>query len=80
MPRTTHAIVTLILTLFAFEGLAQTPAPATPYETHDTVLQEDFVYDVNADGTYTLDRFKSMRINNQQGVQASGQVPLSYRK
>lgn len=78
MPRTANAIFTLILSLFALEGLAQTPAPAAPYETHDTVLQEDFVYDVNADGTYTLDRFKSMRINNQQGVQASGQVPLSY--
>ncbi|MFA6310166.1 MAG: DUF3857 and transglutaminase domain-containing protein [Sterolibacterium sp.] len=78
MSRATSAIFALILTLFGLEGLAQAPVPAAPYETHDTVLQEDFVYDVNADGTYTLDRFKSMRINNQQGVQASGQVPLSY--
>lgn len=74
--RTIHIIFAFILALFALNGVAQTIA--APYETHDTVLQEDFVYDVHADGSYTLDRFKSMRINNQQGVQASGQVPLQY--
>ncbi|NOT64643.1 MAG: DUF3857 domain-containing protein [Methylotenera sp.] len=71
----TRVIFVLMLSLFTLNGMAQAPAA---YETHDTVLQEDFVYDVQADGTYTLDRFKSMRINNQQGVQASGQVPVSY--
>lgn len=74
---TFRAFFTLILSLFSLNGMAQAPATA-PYETFDTVLQEDFVYDVQADGTYTLDRFKSMRINNQQGVQSSGQVPVSY--
>jgi len=73
----TVAVFFSLSLLMPLGTLAQAPA-ATPYETFDTVLQEDFVYDVQSDGTYTLDRFKSMRINNQQGVESSGQVPISY--
>jgi len=74
--RHAHAFFALILTLLAFDGLAQTPAK--PYEAQETVLQDDYVYDVLADGTYTLELFKKIRINNQQGVQQSSQVPLQY--
>ena len=76
MSRTAYAFLALILTLVALNGVAQTSAP--PYEARDTVLQEDIVYEVLADGTYTLERFKKIRINNQQGVQTSGQVRLTY--
>ena len=76
MSRPAHAFFALILTLLAFDGLAQTPAK--PYEAPETVLENDYVYNVLADGTYTLESFKKIRINNQQGVQKSSQVPLQY--
>lgn len=76
MSRPAQVLYVLILTLFALDGIAQ--APTASYETLDTVLQEDSIYDVQADGTYTQERYKQMRINNQKGVQASSQVPLRY--
>lgn len=78
MSRAVSTIFVLILTLFALEGLAQAPAPAAPYELPYTILQDDEVYDVRADGTYVRENFNSKRINNQQGVQAAGQVRLPY--
>jgi len=71
-----HAFFVLILALFAFDGIAQTPA--APYEVPFTILQDDEVYDVRADGTYVREHFNSKRINNQQGVQGAGQMRLSY--
>ncbi|MBI3525114.1 MAG: DUF3857 domain-containing protein [Betaproteobacteria bacterium] len=76
MSRPAHVFFALILALLAFDGVAQVP-PA-PYEPPQTILKQDAVYDVRADGTYTVDSFMSLRINNQQGVQGSGQMKLPY--
>ena len=76
MSRLVHASFALFLTLFAIDGIAQ--APAKPYELPYSILQDDEVYDVRADGTYVRESFNSKRVNNQQGVQAAGQVKLSY--
>lgn len=76
MSRPVHAFYALILILFALDGIAQ--VPATPYETPFTILQQEVVYDMRTDGTYMQDTFTSVRINNQQGVQASGQVKRPY--
>ncbi|MCX7173561.1 MAG: DUF3857 domain-containing protein [Proteobacteria bacterium] len=76
MTRPTQAIIVLILCLCTLDGIAQ--APAAPYELPYTVLQDDEVYEVRADGTYVRENFNSKRINNQQGVQIAGQVKLSY--
>jgi len=70
------AFFALIFSLCTLDGIAQTAA--TPYEAQETVLRDDSVYDVRTDGTYMLERFKQVRINNQKGVQSSSQVSLPY--
>jgi transglutaminase-like putative cysteine protease len=54
--------------------LAASFAAAAPV----TVMQENDVYDVNADGTYTLSSQLSVRIDEAQAVTQFGQIPLPF--
>ena len=56
---------------------AKTTQPAD-FKPNITILVDDTVYNVNADGTYTKDITESFRINTDQGVQQRGQVSLRY--
>jgi transglutaminase-like putative cysteine protease len=57
----------------------QCPAPAAgAYEPPVTILRNDRSYDVHADGTYTLEAFTSICLNNDAGVKEGSQAPLNY--
>ena len=43
-----------------------------------TFLRDEISYDVRADGTYDFEKFESIRLNNDQGVKQSSQVPLRF--
>jgi len=43
-----------------------------------TFLRDEISYDVRADGTYDFEKFESIRLNNEQGVKQSSQVPLRF--
>src|ERR1700688_1538569 len=51
---------------------------ATEVRSDTTVLSDDIVYNVNADGTSTTDRTESVRIDSDKGVKEQGQVSLRY--
>ncbi|SDG23472.1 DUF3857 domain-containing protein [Paraburkholderia phenazinium] len=53
-------------------------AIAGDFRPNTTVLNDDNVYNVKADGTYTLDEVVSYRIETDQGVQQRSQIPLYY--
>ena len=77
MPKSVRAILVLICAL-CFPLDAAAAAATSTYETPSTILEADYVFDVAADGTYTLDLFSKMRVNNQQGVQGMGHAPLPF--
>ena len=54
------------------------PSMAAGFQADTTVLNDDSVYDVNADGTYTLDETVSVRIETEQGIEQRSQVPLYF--
>jgi hypothetical protein len=45
---------------------------AAEFRSDTTVLSDDIVYDVNADGTSTTDRTESVRIDTDKGVKEQG--------
>lgn len=51
---------------------------ASQFQLSETRLSDDIVYDVNADGTYTLDETIQYRVNRDQGAKESSQLPLGY--
>jgi transglutaminase-like putative cysteine protease len=53
-------------------------AQAADFQPNITVLSDEIVYDVNADGTFTMDEIARLRINTDQGVKARSQLPLRY--
>jgi transglutaminase-like putative cysteine protease len=55
-------------------------ACAAPFQPGVTVLSDDIVYDVNADGTNTMLETESARLNTDQGVKQFSQIPLRYSK
>jgi transglutaminase-like putative cysteine protease len=60
--------------LVAVLGLAGAPVVAAPF----TVLSEDEVYDVSADGSFVVDGRLSRRIDEQQAVMQAGQFALPF--
>ena len=55
-----------------------TVTAAADFQPNTTVLRDDSTYNVNADGTFTLDEIVSYRIETDQGVQQRSQLPLHY--
>ncbi len=53
---------------------------AAPFQPNTTVLSDDIVYDVNADGTNTKVETETIRLNTDQGVSQLSQIPLHYSK
>ncbi len=53
-------------------------AHAAAYRPDTTLLTQDIVYDVHADGTYTKDVTESWRIDTEKGVREDGEGRLSY--
>lgn len=53
-------------------------AQAAAFQSNVTVLSDEIVYNVNADGTYTRDESESFHINTDQGVKQFSQIPLYY--
>lgn len=53
-------------------------AQAGAFQSNITVLSDDIVYTVNADGTYTKDETETFRINTDQGVKQSSQIATKY--
>ena len=43
-----------------------------------TWIRDDSVYELHADGSYTLEQSGALRINSPQGVRAAGELPLGY--
>jgi transglutaminase-like putative cysteine protease len=70
-------IILAVITTLA----AATPyisAQAAAFQPNFTVVSDEIVYNVNADGTYTKDESERFRINTDQGVKQAGQIPLYY--
>lgn len=53
-------------------------AHAAEFQPNVTFLKDEIVYDVKADGTFTVDEVVSIRINTDQGVKTRSQYPLRY--
>lgn len=53
-------------------------AQTTNFQPNVTVLQDNVVYNVNADGTYVKDEIEAFRINTEQAVSKASQVPLRF--
>ncbi|MEQ5843047.1 DUF3857 domain-containing protein [Paraburkholderia acidicola] len=53
-------------------------AQPVDFQPNTTRLVDDAVYDVNADGTYTVEVIRRVRINTDQGVHQDGQMSLRY--
>jgi transglutaminase-like putative cysteine protease len=53
---------------------------AATFQPSATVLSDDIVYDVNADGTFTDIETETIRIDTDLGVKQLGQIPLRYSK
>lgn len=53
-------------------------ASAAELQPNVTVLSDEIVYDVNADGTFSMDEVALFRVNTDQGVKGRSQVPLGY--
>ncbi|WP_158939318.1 DUF3857 and transglutaminase domain-containing protein [Burkholderia sp. S171] len=63
--------------VFAVGGYA-VHAAAADYQPSTTVLTDDIVYNVNADGSFMLDQTRSIRIETGEGVKNFGQIPQRY--
>ena len=63
--------------LLAVAGYAVSAA-AVDYQPGTTVLSDDNVYNVNADGSFTLDETRSIRMDTDEGVKSYGQIAHSY--
>lgn len=51
---------------------------AAEFQSDTTVLRDDIVYNVNADGTATTNQTESVRIDTHNGVKEHGQVSFRY--
>ncbi|WP_244111288.1 DUF3857 domain-containing protein [Burkholderia gladioli] len=51
---------------------------AAEYRANSTILSNDIVYDVHADGSYTKDVTELDRIDTEQGVREGGESSLGY--
>lgn len=69
------AICLLVTALPVFPAIVQAePTPA--YEPPFTIERQEIRYDVHTDGTYEYDDFESIRINNEAGIKAVGQISV----
>jgi transglutaminase-like putative cysteine protease len=68
--------------IFSAWGMAVvcTGACAATFQPNITVLSDDIVYDVHADGTFTDVETEVIRLDTEQGVRQSSQIPLRYSK
>jgi Domain of Unknown Function with PDB structure (DUF3857) len=51
---------------------------AEEFKPDATVLNDDIVLNVNADGSSTTDRTESIRIDTEKGIREQGQIALRY--
>ena len=72
-----RSLVCKTMMLFAVAGYTVNAA-AADYQPSTTVLSDDTVYNVKADGSFTQDQTRSIRIETDEGVKSYGQIPNSY--
>jgi transglutaminase-like putative cysteine protease len=72
-----RSLVRKTMIVFAVAGYAVN-APAADFQPSTTVLSDDNVYNVKADGSFTQDQTRSIRIETGEGVKDFGQIPYRY--
>lgn len=74
---TSRNVVRAVFVVLAIAGVCGR-VDAAGFQPESTVLRDDIVYNINADGTSTADRVESLRIETAEGVRHLGQIPLRY--
>lgn len=69
---------TLLTAATALVCCTAMPVWAAALQPDITILNDDIIYDVNQDGTFTMDEVETFRLNTDQGVKQHSQISLPY--
>jgi transglutaminase-like putative cysteine protease len=72
------SFISAVLLVLITIGTAAAQIAAPEYQSPITLEQQDVIYTVNADGTYTRDDTTRIRINIDQAVQSQAQTYLQF--
>ncbi len=72
------SFLSAVFFIFITTGTASAQLTAPEYKSPVTIEKMDVTYEVNADGTYTMDTVGEVRINIDQAVQSQAQTYLPY--
>ena len=72
------SFISAVLLILITIGTAAAQIAAPEYQSPITLEQQDVIYTVNADGTYTRDETTRVRINIDQAVQSLAQTYLQF--